>query len=106
MVYARGGRGQPTQSPNKGPWIRGRWLWHLANQLYRPATPSITPTVRIGFAVNGGGGSGENIFPFLRSIPKKCHCSQALTVKESRIPDAGNAIRNYYVFKATASIEG
>ena len=45
--------GHPTQSTNKGPWIWGRWLWLLTNQLYRPTSPSVTPALGIRFAVDG-----------------------------------------------------
>ena len=42
----------PTQSPNKGLWIRGSWLRLLTNQLNRLTAPSITPALRFGLAVD------------------------------------------------------
>ena len=81
-------------------------LWLLTNQLYRPSCKSVTPTLCFGFAVDGGGGSGENILPFFRSIPKKCHCGQVGALKEGPIPDAGNAIRNRDARQAFAATEG
>jgi len=77
----------------------------LADQLYRPTTKSLAPTLCFGFAVDGGSGSGENIFPFLRSIPKKSYCGQAGAVLEGRLPDTGDTITNRDVCQAGA-IEG
>ena len=78
----------------------------LTNQLYRPSCKSITPALCFGFAIDCGGGSGENIFPFLRSIPKKCHCGQAGAFAEGGSPDAGDTISNRDTRQAGAFAEG
>ena len=77
-------------------------LWLLADQLYRPTPKSITPAFGFGVAVDGGGGSSENILPFLRSIPKKCHCGQAFAFIEGHIPDTGDTVRNGDACQASA----
>ena len=99
--------GHPTQSTNKGPWIRGHWLWLLANQLYWPTSKSITPTFCFGFAVDGGGGEvSESVACNFRSIPKKCHCGQAGAERDGRSTYAGKAIRDRDARQAGAIIEG
>ena len=91
--------GHPTQPPNKGPWIRGCWLGLLTNQLYWHTAPSIIPTVRIGFAVDDWGRSPESPSTgvpfgiFFRSIPKKCHRSQARAISDGTPPNSGDTIR-------------
>ena len=82
------------------------WLWLLTNQLYRPSCKSITPALGFGFAVDGGGGSGENILPFFRSIPKKCYCSQAGALREGTILDTSDACADRDARQAGAEIEG
>ena len=42
-----------SRTTTKGAAFMGLWL--LADQLYRSATPSLTPTLCFGFAVDGGG---------------------------------------------------
>ena len=81
-------------------------LWLLTNQLYRSLPPSLAPALGFGFAVDGGSGSAKNFFPFLRSIPKKCHCGQAGAVSEGRILDAGDAITNGDARQVLAATEG
>ena len=118
----------PTQSPNKGTWIRGCWSGLLANQFHRPTSPSITPAFCFGFAVNCGSSSVENIVSHFRRIPKKFYFSQTGACIEGTFLDitdtcadrdarqakaflkgplleAGNAIRNCDARQASASTE-
>ena len=104
MVYDQGIKPHYPRIRDHGLGVVGLWL--LTNQLYRPTTKSVTPAFGFGVAVDGGGGSSENILPFLRSIPKKCHCGQVGALKEGPIPDAGNAIRNRDARQAFAATEG
>ena len=53
----------------------------LADELHWPSPKSLTPGLGFGFAVDGGGCVIEKISQ-LRSIPKKCHCGQAVTETE------------------------
>ena len=88
----------------------------LADQLYRPALPSITPALRFGFAVDCWGRAKASrssttvnyVFPFIkfRGIPKKCHSAQVFAPSEGSMPDAGDAITNCDAGQAGAFIEG
>ena len=85
--------------------IGERFSWLLTNQLYWPITPSVTPALRFGFAVDGWGSLFENFFPFLRSIPKKCYLCQILAVREGPITDAGDTVTNRDDRQTTAGLE-
>ena len=87
-----GGQGAPHTIPKQRTMNQGLGL--LTNQLYWHTTPIITPTLRFGFAVYGGGSLIENLFPRFRSIPKKSYCGQALAGIEGLLPNAGDTIRN------------
>ena len=81
-------------------------LWLLTNQLYRPTSKSVTPALCIRFAVDGGSSTFKNIWPFFRSIPKKCHSFQAHAVIEGALPDAGDAVANRDAGQVGATSEG
>ena len=81
-------------------------LWLLTNQLYRPTSKSVTPALCIRFAVDGGSSTFKNIWPFFRSIPKKCHCGQASAPIAGMIPDAGDAVTNRDACQTGAVHEG
>ena len=78
-------------TPRENSWGRRSGL--LADQLNWPSRERITPALRFGFAVDGGGCVTEKS-NHLRSIPKKCHCGQAGAVIEDEVSDVGYAIRN------------
>ena len=82
------------------------WCGFLADKLYRSTPKSLTPTLRFGFAVDGGGCVFENLFTRFRSIPKKCHCGQAVAEPKSAQPNAGNSIRDRNARQASAVSEG
>ena len=84
----------------------GCWLGFLADQLDRPTTPSITPTLCFGVAVDGGSCAFKNPFTRFRSISKKCHCGQVGALKEGAQADAGNAVRDRNTRQASAEPEG
>ena len=90
----------------RGAGSRGDVLGPPTDELYRPSRECITPAFCLGFAIDSGGGTFENVFLILGGIPKKCHCSQAITAIQSEIPDAGNAIRYREARKAGAVIKG
>ena len=85
---------------------QGRGSGLLADHLNWSATNGIAPTLRFGFAVDGGSGFVENLSTRFRSIPKKCHCGQAAASPEGPIPDAGDAVGDRDARQATAAIEG
>ncbi len=66
----------------------------LADELHWPTAPRLTPTLRFGFAVDGGGCVFENLSTRFRSISKKPHCGQTVAGFEGQTPDAGDAIMN------------
>ena len=77
----------------------------LADELHWPTTPSLTPALRFGSAVDGWRSFVEWIFS-LRGIPKKCDTRQVGAVTEGELPDAGDAIRNRDIFQVGAVSEG
>ena len=98
-----GGRGAPHTIPEQGAMDQG--LWFLTNQLYCPTTPCITPTLRIGFAVDYWGGVIENRWFLFRSISKKSYFGQASAAIEGEFRDTSYTISNHDARQVGAVIE-
>ena len=79
-------------TPHDAGRLIGGMLRLLADQLDRSPAPSVTPVLRIGFAVDSWVGFYENFLPFFRGIPKKGHNGQVGAVIEAPILDAGGAL--------------
>ena len=78
----------------------------LTNQLYRPTTKSIAPTLRFGFAVDGGWRTFESAASDLRRITKKCHSRQTSASIKGPAADVGNALCDNDARQAGAPNEG
>ena len=66
----------------------------LTDELNWSSGERITPSLRFGFAADGGWGFCKNLFSRFRSIPKKCHTGQVAAGTEGPTPDAGDTIRD------------